>query len=70
MKKLLQCLRLAPEDLHEVLRYHARRHQPLEVESEAGRVTTMLAHTAEPGRYVGLGTKVIKERRKTSRRIL
>ena len=40
---------------------------PLDVESDASRAIPMMIYRAEPGKYVGLGTKVIKERRKQPR---
>ena len=62
-------LRLAPEELSAALKYHARQHRalPPEVESEASSAMPMMLYRAEPGKYVGLGTKVIKERRKKPR---
>ena len=62
-------LRLAPEELHWTLSYHQRqrRMHPLDVESDASRAIPMMIYRAEPGKYVGLGNQVIRERRKNHR---
>jgi hypothetical protein len=64
-------LRLAPEDLAGVLRYDSRRHRAAPpVESEASHAMPMMLYRAEPGKYVGLGTAIIKERRREKRKVL
>ena len=62
-------LQFAPEDLRLTLHYDERRHRalPPEVESEASSAMPMMMYQTEPGKYVGLGTKVIKERRSKPR---
>jgi hypothetical protein len=64
-------LRFAPEDLQMTLHYDERRHRTLspEVESEASSAMPMMLYRAEPGKYVGLGNKVIKERRQYQRQL-
>jgi hypothetical protein len=67
--RLLANLRLAPDDLYCVLKYQERLDRAVApvVESEAGRAVTMILCRPEPGRYVGLGLTVIKDRRKEIR---
>ena len=62
-------LQFAPEEMEMVLRYDARRHRaaPPEVDSEVSHATPMMLYRADPGKYVGLGDRVIKERRKNPR---
>lgn len=62
-------MQLSPEDLDMTLRYDARRHRAAlpEVDSEVSHATPMMLYRAEPGKYVGLGNRVIKERRKNPR---
>ena len=62
-------MQFAPEELEMVLRYDARRHRaaPPEVDSEVSHATPMMLYRAEPGKYVGLGDRVIRERRKNPR---
>lgn len=65
-------LQFAPEELEMTLRYNERRHRaaPPEIESEVSSVMPMMLYRPEPGKYVGLGNKVIKERRKEKRKVL
>jgi hypothetical protein len=60
----MQPLWLRQEELRASLSHHDRRAQHLpEVESKAASAIRMMAIVAAPGKYVGLGHKVIKERR-------
>ena len=62
-------LQFAPEELEMVLRYDARRHRaaPPDVDSEVSRATPMMLYRPKPGKYVGLGSRIIPERRKNPR---
>ena len=62
-------LQFAPEEMEMVLQYDARRHRaaPPEADSEVSHATPMMLYRAEPGKYVGLGDRVIRERRKNPR---
>jgi hypothetical protein len=62
-------LQFAPEEMEMVLRYDARRHRaaPPEVDSEVSHATPMMLCRTNPGKYVGLGDRVIRERRKNPR---
>jgi hypothetical protein len=63
-----QPLWLRQEELRASLRCHDRRAQHMpEVESKAGKAMRMMALVSVPGKYVGLGHKVIKERRRRPR---
>ena len=63
-----QPLWLRQEELRASLRCHDRRAQHLpDVESSAARAIRMMAIVADPGKYVGLGDRVIKERRSRPR---
>jgi hypothetical protein len=57
-----RALRLAPEELHETLRHHSacdRRRVWTNVDSEASAARPMMAHNLPPGRYIGLGHRII-----------
>lgn len=60
-------LTMTPEDLDVSLHYHKRRHKPLEVDSELSAARQMMFLGQRPGKYVGLGNKVITERRRWRR---
>ena len=59
-----QPLWLYREELRSSLRHHDRQvqHRP-PVESKAAAAIRMMAIVSAPGMYVGLGDKIIKERR-------
>jgi len=50
------------------LRYHARTSFR-ECDSETGPARQMMVTIAAPGKYIGLGTRVISERRKHPRTV-
>ena len=63
-----QPLWLRREELRASLRCHDRRmQQHPEVDSKAAKAIRMMALVSVPGKYVGLGNEVIKERRKHRR---
>jgi hypothetical protein len=58
----LRALRLMPSELHETLHYESARMTPWEqVDSSTGPVIPMMAYNLPPGRYIGLGNKIVKE---------
>lgn len=62
MSKKAKPLILSPDSM----RYH-KRTAPLSVDSEAGPIRKMIFISDKPGKYVGLGKEVIKERRARKR---
>lgn len=65
IKRILKFLRLSPEELRTTLNYHERQERIAAppVESEAGQAIRMMIYRPAPGKYVGLGRKVIADRR-------
>lgn len=63
-----QPLWLRSEELRASLRHHDRvvAHRQ-EVDSQASKAIRMMALVSAPGKYVGLGNKVIQERRSLPR---
>ena len=60
MKQILAKLRLAPEELRIVLSYERRRYKAVVVDSSAEPARTMMLHNPPPGRYVGLGDRIVR----------
>jgi len=53
---------LTPEELATTLSYYKRIHRcHIDVESEARCVQRMKFTTNKPGKYIGLGTKIIED---------